>query len=65
MYDLTQAEEHLRPPEPIDKEEVADFLISLFEGSLLMARSTKNRRIIQDNLLSVENQLESLFYAKH
>ena len=64
VADLVEAEKHLRPRQPIDKEGLADYILSVLQGSLLMARANKNIRIIQTNRLLLDSHLKSLFPAK-
>jgi len=58
---LRKAQELHRPPEPFDSEDVAWFLNSLWQGSMLIAKTREDQRIIVRNLRHARAYLKSLF----
>lgn len=58
---LTRAQARHRPPATFDPEEVAWFLNSLWQGSMLIAKTREDQRIIVRNLHHARAYLETLF----
>jgi TetR/AcrR family transcriptional regulator, transcriptional repressor for nem operon len=58
---LSKARELHRPPEPFDPEEVAWFLNSLWQGSMLIAKTREDQGVIIRNLRHTRAYIKSLF----
>jgi TetR/AcrR family transcriptional repressor of nem operon len=59
--DLDKAKAKYAPKKRIDTKELADFLISVFEGSLMLAKSKGDVKIAEKNMLHYKHYLKSLF----
>ncbi|MDH5637596.1 MAG: TetR/AcrR family transcriptional regulator [Nitrospinota bacterium] len=59
--DIRGAAEAYCPGKQMDVESLADYLLAVFEGSLLMARADGNGKIIRGNAAYLKRNLESIF----
>ncbi len=49
------------PKAPIDSQSLADYFIALFEGSLMMAKTKRDVKLIEKNLRHFKQYLKSIF----
>lgn len=59
--DLDKVKARHAPRKRIDTKDLADHLLSVFEGSLMLAKSRRNVNIVEKNLLHYKQYLKSLF----
>ena len=59
--DLKEAKAKYAPKADFDCNELAEYFISVFEGSLLLAKARKDNRIIEKNLTLFKGYLKTLF----
>ncbi len=59
--DLAQAKAKYAPKRTLDPHSLAEHIIAVMEGSLVLARANKDRRVIEQGLKHLKQYLKSLF----
>ncbi len=59
--DLDKTKARYAPKTRLDTKDLADLLISIFEGSLMLAKSKHDINIVERNLMHYKKYLKSLF----
>lgn len=59
--DLEEAKARYAPRTSVDAQGLARYLISVIEGSLILARTTRDIGVIEDNLRHFKQYVRSLF----
>ncbi|MBI4716161.1 MAG: hypothetical protein HY760_09550, partial [Nitrospirae bacterium] len=59
--DLEKAKEEYRPRTSINARELAEHLIAVIEGSLILAKANQDREVVGRNLKHFKQYLKSIF----
>ncbi|MCI0394737.1 MAG: TetR/AcrR family transcriptional regulator [Chloroflexi bacterium] len=58
---LDEAREKYAPASQLDTKSLAEYFLSVYEGSLILAKARQEPRILEENLRHFKNYLQSLF----